>query len=738
MQITDGMDSGAVARDAAQLWTAADLETIGKIVKPRSIAIVGASPRQDSYGGRFLAASLRTSDRVTVYPVNPNYEEIAGHRCYPSVSDLPEAPDVVGVAVRHDRVLDVLRASSERGVRAAIVVSAGFAERGEDAGGDLQRQLGELARSSGLRICGPNCLGVANVTDDIWSCAGSLDYATLNKPSAGRVAVVCQSGAVGFATIAPRAADLGVGLSHLITTGNEADLEFSDFARYLLDDDQTDVIAGFIEGFKNVPKFVELCRLAAQRGKPLVLIKIGRAQAGIRAARSHTAALTGADETFGALFEQFGVVRVRDYEELLSVSNLFAHYGRPRERGVALISHSGGLNSLTADLFGAEGMDLPSLSEPARAGISALLGRFGWAANPADVTRLAWRDEFRDVVQHMISEPSVGTVVVASTPSDKQVAAMISERLTSGKALVYLWTGTRRERGGEEQSVGALQRLSAAGIPIFYAPAQLAEALRQFFSYHAWLDRHRDDRARPAPPLGADQRQLLDRLGTLGRANLTEGESGEVVAAWDIPVAAGLAVQSADEAVGAAARLGYPVVLKVDSPDIAHKSDAGLVQVGLASEDEVRQAFKLIADNSSRHLPPGAESRVVVQGMVTGGLEMVVGVHHDPQAGPLLVCGAGGVFVELYRDISRRLCPVDAKVAREMLDELQLKRVLDGYRGRPALDQAAVIDTLVRLSELAVSAAEYVEEVEINPLIVLEEGEGVMAVDALVTLKGDH
>jgi acetate---CoA ligase (ADP-forming) len=739
MQGTDGAEASADSRgdESANtaLWTADELKSIGKIVHPRSIAIVGASPHEGSYGGRFLTASLRASDRVRVYPVNPNYGQIADRRCYPSVSELPEIPDVVGVAVRHDRVLPVLRESHAHGVKSAIVVSAGFAERGEDVRGEVQRQLGEFARVSGLRVCGPNCLGVANVAEDIWSCAGSLDYLTVNKPPPGRVGVICQSGAVGFATIAPRAADLGVGLSHLITTGNEADLEFSDFARYLLDDDETDVIAGFVEGFKDVPKFVEVCRMAAQRGKPLVLIKIGRAQEGSRAARSHTAALTGADETFAALFEQFGVVRVRDYEELLSVANLFSRCGRPAERGVALVSHSGGLSSLTADLFGAAGMELPSLSEPARSGISNLLGGFGWAANPADITQLAWRDEFRDVIRHLISEPEVGTLVVASTPSEKQVAAMASQRAASSKAMVYLWSGSHSGRGGEEQSATALQQLTAAGIPVFFAPAQLADALRQFYGYYDWLDRYREDRTPRAPELAPSQRGLLGRLAGLGRQNLTERESGELARAWGIPVATAFEAATTDEAAAAAQRVGYPVVLKIDSPDIAHKSDAGLVHVDLATEQQVRQAFQAIADSGRRQLPPGAELRVLVQEMVRGGLELVAGVHRDPQAGPLLLCGAGGVFVELYRDVSRRLCPVSAEVAAEMLTELRVAMILDGFRGRPALDEQAVVDTLVHLSELAVSAADYIDEIEINPLIVLPKGEGVRAVDALVTLR---
>jgi acetate---CoA ligase (ADP-forming) len=362
-------------------WTEAQMASIHKMLNPRSIAIVGATPRMQ-YGGRFLAAALKAKDRVRVYAVNPRYAEIVGEKSYPSVTDLPEVPDMVAIVVRYDQVLDVLQESHRKGAGSAIVISAGFAERGVDERRDLQGELGEFARASGMRISGPNCLGLANVKEDIWATSSSRGAEGLTGP----IGLVCQSGATAFGPFLVRAVENGIGFSYIISTGNEADLDFTDFARYLLDDSDTRVIAGFVEGFKRADKLLEVAKLAAERGKPIVLIKIGRSELGARAARSHTAALTGADARYDAIFAQYGVIRVQDYDELLEIAHLLAHTPKPQVPGIAVVSHSGGISSLTADMCGQAGLDLPPLGPEARDGVNGILKGFGWAANPADVT----------------------------------------------------------------------------------------------------------------------------------------------------------------------------------------------------------------------------------------------------------------------------------------------------------------------------------------------------------------
>src|SRR3989442_1719623 len=399
---------------------------------------------------------------------------------YASVTEIPEAPDLVGIVVPYNQVLPTLQECHRKGVGAAIVISAGFAERGVEDRRDLQGQLGAFARESGLRISGSNCLGLGNVQDDIWATSSSRGADGLTGP----VGLICQSGATAFGPFLVRAVDNGIGFSYIISTGSEADLDVSDFARYLLDDPSTRVIAGFVEGFKDAGKFLEVARLAAERGKPLVMIKIGRSELGARAARSHTAALTGSDALYDAIFKQYGVVRVQSYDELLEVSHLLAHTPKPSQAGIAVVSHSGGISSLTADMCGQAGLDLPPLSDRARDGINSVLHGFG-----------------------------------------------------------------------------------------------------------------------SAPALTTEQEHTVTRLRSLGRVTLSESESKHLIAAWGIPITQEVRVHSAEAAVEAAQRLGYPVVVKVDSPDILHKTEAGVVRLDVRDAAQARTAYAEILARAAAYAP---------------------------------------------------------------------------------------------------------------------------------------
>jgi acyl-CoA synthetase (NDP forming) len=708
-------------------------EAVRRIADPRVVAIVGASPNADSYGGRLLSAALRGEPRVTVYPVNPNYETIDGRKSYPTVSSLPEVPDVVGVVVRHDRVPGALRDSAQAGVRAAVVVSAGFAERGE--GDASQKDIARLAQQDRIRVCGPNCLGAANLVDDIWLCAGTLRSDLPSASDRGNVGLICQSGALGFVTLVPRAQEFGVTWSHVFTTGNEADLEFSDFARYLAEDPSTDVIAGFVEGFKDIPAFVSACRLAAARGKPIVMVKIGRAPEGTSAARSHTAAMTGADEVSQALFKQHGVVRVDDYDELLDVAGLLAVW-KPTDTtmGVGVMSNSGGVGSLTADLLGTAGLTLPPLTDSARDRISEILGGFGWAANPADITQVAWREEFQLVLQELLSESEIGVVVVASSPSLLQVDLLCAEAARFSKQVIYLWTGAQPGPEDHERQE-ALRRLRQARIPVFFSPARLAAALKAAKEYYEWVERQTPPAAHAgaealAPEWGAELRQMHPN----GRQNLSEWESAQLLESAGIRFSAARLSSDEDEAVRNAELLGYPVVLKAGSADVAHKTDLGLVQLDLESPDGVREAFRTIRRHARSYSADLGECQVLVQKFVPSGIEVVIGVYHDAQAGPIIVCGAGGMYVELFDDVSRRLCPVTRSSASEMLDELRIAPLFRGFRGGPPVDRQGLVDLLVRVSQLAIASDGVISEVELNPVIVSAGQEAVVAVDALVTL----
>src|SRR6266700_6854904 len=594
-----------------EIWTDSQMASIHKMLNPRSIAVIGATPRLQ-YGGRFLGAVLKAKDRVRVYAVNPRYDEIMGIPSYASVTALPEAPDLVGMVVPYHQVLPTLQECHRKGVGAAIVISAGFAERGVEDRRDLQGQLGAFARESGLRLSGPNCLGLANVKDDIWATSSSRGADGLTGP----VGLICQSGATAFGPFLVRAVDNGIGFSYIISTGNEADLDFSDFARYLLDDPSTRVIAGFVEGFKRADKFLEVAKLAAEREKPIVLIKIGRSELGARAARSHTAALTGADARYDAIFAQYGVIRVQDYDELLEVAHLLAHTPKPGVPGIAVVSHSGGISSLTADMCGQAGLDLPPLGPEARDGINGILKGFGWAANPADVTGFANSESFPQIIEHMLNDPRMGRLVVASAGADAQAQQVVSQRDRTDKGVVFLWTGSRDAKAG-------LTQLKNARIPIFYTTDKLARGLQSRLAYHTWRERHLADGFATAPPRTAPQDEAIAQALGRGRPTLSESESKQLLSAWGVGSAREHPANSAKAAVEAAEQLGFPVALKVDSPDILHKTEAGVVRLNLGDAAQVRTAYAEIlasakAYSSALPLDGGAAGRPPARACVPG------------------------------------------------------------------------------------------------------------------------
>ena len=702
------------------------MRAIHRMLSPTSIAVVGATPRVQ-YGGRFLQAALRASERVNVYPVNPRYEELMGVKCYPSLKDLPECPDLVGIIVPHDRVMRVLEECAEVEAGSAIVISAGFAERGTEGGAALQRQIGEFTRQSGVRICGPNCLGVANLREGIWACSSSLGA----EGTVGPIALVSQSGASAFGPFLSRAVDRGIGYSYIVSTGNEADLDSTDFIRYLVEDDHTRVISCFIEGFKDGRKFLEVARLAQERGKPIVLIKVGRSDLGARAARSHTAALTGSDSVHDAAFKQYGVIRVEDYDALLEVSQLLAFSPAPETEGVSVVSHSGGISSLVADKCGQMGLHLPELREETRVELNDILKGFGWAANPADVTGFANSESFPRIMELMINEPEVGVLVVGSGMGDNQAQQVVELRQNTQKPMAFLWTGSQSATAG-------LSLLKGANIPLFYQPEGLARGLWGLLSHHHQRELRLKDAPTSHEAMSQQQREEIQRLTSLGRRTLTEHEAKRLLSCWGIPVTRERQATTWDETAVAAREIGYPVVLKVESPDILHKTEAGLVRVGIRSEDELHHAYDAIMSSVQDHFPSAKIMGMLVQEMVEGGTEVIVGVSRDPQFGPVLLFGMGGIFVEVYQDVALRVCPITRRDALEMVQEVKGARVLQGYRGQPPADVDALVDVLLQVSNLATALYEDGEaslaELDINPLAVLPQGHGVKALDALAVM----
>lgn len=705
---------------AAALSEPATVDSDGAVdalFAPRSVAIVGATDGVD-YGGRALTAALRAGDRVRVYPVSRRYEELQGVRCYPSVAALPEAPDLILVAVGAAGVLDVLEESHQKGARAAVVISAGFAERGEAAGLARQQELTAFARRTGMRIVGPNCLGVADVLHDIWTCALNI------TAPAGNVAVICQSGATAFATLVPRARDLNLGLRCLVSSGNEADLEIADFVDYFARDVETKVIAVFAESLKSPRRFLAAARRAAEYEKPIVLMKIGRSIEGSRAALTHTAALTGDDEVFDALFVQYGVTRVDDYDDLIEISRMFAGGRRAQRRAVTVGSHSGGVCSLVADTLGASGVALPPLSESAQIGLDEIQKGRGWVANPADLSGIGDSERFASALRFLTEEPDSDAVVFASQSSVERMSHVIAQRAQTHKEIFHLWTDSR--------SSPDLAPVLASDVPVFFGVSPLVRGLDAFFSYSQFQQRfaaglvaRTDLPARQAMP---------EWVHELGYSALCEHDSLRLVDEWAIRTPRRELVDSPDAAVGAAEQIGLPVVLKADGPGLLHKTDIGAVKLGISTAAEVRTAYDEVTDAARTGRSDDPMHGVLVCETIAGATEVIVGVRRDPSIGPILVFGLGGTSVEIYRDVVRRLCPITPTEARDMVTAVRGAPLLMGARGRRRADVDALVDLLVAVSERAAALDDQLVELDLNPVMVLPEGEGLVVVDALAVI----
>ena len=524
------------------------------------------------------------------------------------------------------------------------------------------------------------------------------------------------------------------GYSHVISTGNEADLESSDFIDYLLDEPQVRVVAGFIEGLKDGRKFLNAARKALRLGKRIVLIKVGRSYVGAKAARSHTAALTGSDEVHNAVFKQFGVTRCEDYDDLIQTAHLLAYAPSPTAEGVAVVSHSGGISSLIADHLGDAGVSLPPLSEAADNGINEILSGFGWAANPADITGVASRDEFADVLALLESEPQAGALLIATAGTPSQAWTVIDLKAQTSKPVLFLSTG------GDNTEEG-LAMLREAHVPVFTSPSRAAKSLADLFRYHRRRRKflHSETASAPAAKLPSTPSRLSLAGGhpslPEGPTTLTEYDAKKLLSHWGVASTKEVLAQSIQEALEAARTIGFPVALKLESPHIPHKTEADVVRLNVRTPDELRRAYGEIIANGLKIAPQSAGAPVLVQEMVEDGVEVIAGISQDPQFGPILLFGIGGIFVEVYEDVAMRACPITETDAREMIAEVRGARLLQGFRGAPESDVDALVDTLLSLSRMAVDLAHRKPELDVNPLMVLPKGQGVKAADALLTLS---
>jgi acetyl coenzyme A synthetase (ADP forming)-like protein len=690
------------------------------ILAPATIAVVGASRTPGTIGHEIVASLVRCGFTGAVYPVNPRARAICALPAFPDVDAIPDAVDQAIVVVPKEAVQDVVARCAHKGIRGLVVISAGFRETGSE-GAEREQRLTQFIRSRGMRMVGPNCMGVLNANPAV-SMNGTFAPAL---PPYGKVGFVSQSGALGLSVL-DYAREYGIGISQFVSMGNKSDVSGNDLLLEWEDDPDVQVILMYVENFGNPEKFLDIASRSTRR-KPIIVVTSGRSRAGARAASSHTGALAASDSAVDALLAQAGVLRAASIEELFDLSMAFSVQRPPRSRRTAVLTNAGGPGILAADACEANGLELPDLSSGTVARLAPLFPPEASIRNPLDMIASATPEGYRAALGALLGDPGIDAALAIFVPplgvtqEDVSLAIASVAREHPGKTVLGVLMGHR----GLPQGRATLHE---AGIPAYIFPESAARAL-------AAMCRWREARELP-PPLPEDipadtarARQLLDTAMAEGRSRLDEAEALELLAAYGIPVARGALATTAEAAVAGAEAMGYPVVLKIVAPAIVHKTEAGGVQVNLGDASEVRTAYQEILEGARKAHPGAAVTGVLVQRMIENGRELIVGMTRDRVFGPLVMYGLGGILVEVLRDVTFRIAPFDRGDARRMMGEIRGARLLDAVRGSAPANREAIEDVLLRVSRLVIDFPE-IAELDVNPLMAMPDG--VVAADARV------
>jgi acetyltransferase len=691
--------------------------------RPRSVAVVGASRRSDTIGYQIVDNLLRHGYTGVVYPVNPNAVAIHSIPAYPSVVAIPGEVDLAVIVVPKDRVLSVVEECGAKGIGSLVVISAGFKEVGPE-GAALEARLAERARHLGMRLVGPNCMGLLNTDPDT---SMNATFAP-SMPPPGPMSFLSQSGAMGV-TILDYAAEYGIGIHHFASVGNKADVSSNDLLEYWGEEEGTRVILMYLENFGNPRRFTALARRVARR-KPIVVVKSGRTQAGARAAASHTGALAGVDVAIDALLAQCGVLRAQSVQELFDIAMALEEQPIPRGNRVAIITNAGGPGIMIADACESEGLEVVELSGETQKGLRETFPAEASVRNPVDMIASATSESYRVALGAVLADTNVDAAIAAFVPPlgvrQVDVASSIVEAFQaqgeSRKPILAVLMGRQGFPEGRAE-------LHEAGVPAYTFPESAARALAAMVRYHQWLERPVQDPGRFAVDREA-VRGVIQGSRTEGRVRLKEHEALAVLAAYGIPVVEHRLVTTHAEAREAARDCGYPVVIKAVAPGVAHKTDVGAVRVDIRNAGELDVAFgELVRDVGEAGIDLEG---ILVQRFASGGRETILGMSTDPSVGPILMFGLGGIYVEVLKDVAFRLAPVSEVDAREMLSGIRGARLLEELRGDPGVDQDAIVEAIQRLSQLVVDFPE-IEELDVNPLLAFADGS--LAVDCRIALR---
>ena len=691
---------------------------------PASIALVGASRDLEKIPGRLLSFLRKNGYPGRLYPVNPNYDAIDGLTCYPSIADVGAPVDLAIIVIPARAVLQALEQCAAAGVRNAVVISSGFAEEGSTA---MQDAVAGLARRTGMRISGPNAEGFYNAIQHVAATfSPTVDIKSGANPlvaTTRRIGVVAQSGGIGFA-ISHRAKALGIALSYVVSTGNESDLGAGEFLDYMVQDPSTDVILLFIEGIRDVDKFLVAVRRAAAVRKPIIVTKVGRSGAGERAAASHTASMAGWSAAYDAVFARYGFIVSNDLDEAVTIAAVLTSNPLPTGDRVAVITTSGGAGIWGADAVALQGLQVPELSRSIQAEIMQLLPSYGTARNPIDVTAQGVHSGGlqRSVSLLAASDEVDAILVVLSLSSETRVPfkeAALTPVIAAQTRPIVFYSYTL-------PSEFARRQLAASGVVVLTGLTHVGVAMRQALSFA---------RFKPAAPADDALLPPRDLAAHLTRPSFSEADSKALLRDAGIALPDEVLVAEKGGLDGAIARIGFPLVMKIQSPDIAHKSEVGGVRVNITTKGEAFLAWQALSDNARRHRPDAAIQGVLVGPMAKRGVEIIVGTLQDATFGPMVMVGLGGITTELFRDVVYRPAPVGVDEAAAMLEELKAVALLKGFRGAAKADIAALSQLIAQVSWLAARLRDQVSEIELNPVLLHAEGQGVTIVDALVVRK---
>jgi len=690
-------------------------------LSPKSIAVIGASDKQGSVG-RAITSNIMNGYKGTVYPISPTRETVFDQKAYKSVLDVPDSIDLAVVITKNTIVPVVLEECGKKKIKGAIVITAGFKEVDEE-GKKLEQKLKDIATKYGVKVIGPNCLGVMNLEPQTMMNSTFLKI----TPKSGKIALVSQSGAICAALVEDASAQ-GIGFSAVVSMGNKADMTEIDVLKMLADHEQTKVIVMYLEDMGDGQEFLKVCKqITKNNKKPILVLKSGRSPEGAKAAMSHTGALMGSDEIYDAVIKQSGAIRVDTMEELFDYATAFSKQPLPTEGDLVIVSNAGGPAIISTDSCSKLGIKMAKIEE-IRPKIDAVIPPWGSSRNPVDIVGDADFNRFENVLNEVLAHKNVGSVISMCTPSatldyDKLAEVIVKMSKKYKKTMLASLMGL-------DEGITNREILANGDVPYYTYAEGSIRALKAMLRFADWI-KTPEGNISEFDVDKAKVSKVFDKVKEEGRTNLLEEEGLEILSAYGFPLPKSILAKTEDEAVEAANKIGYPTVMKIASPQIVHKSDAGGVKVNLSSDKEVRDAFKVIVDNAKKYDSKAEIKGVLIVEMVKGGKEMIIGSKLEPGFGPVVMLGMGGIYVEILKDVTFRLAPFTDQEANDMISSIKTKKLLEGVRGEKPSDVEKLSECIQRLSQLVTDFRE-IKELDMNPVLVMQKGEGCKILDVRI------